>query len=458
MRSSIVKIFLIVGLSTGISCEKLVDPGFPATQLSREAVFSNDLTATSALLAVYTQLEASLFLTNLTNYTGLSADEFSLNSPAAVYQDIYNNNIVPGSNLTDPFWESLFYCIYECNSIIEGVRESKLMTESTKKQLDAEARFLRGFCNFQLVNIYGGIPIITSSDYQTNARIAKSEITEIYKFIERDFLGALQNISADYVSPAGVVTMERVRANQATVKAYLAKLYLYMNNWVKAEEFSNEIISDASRYSMLSNLTDVFLKNSKEQIWQVMPVFKNYNTYTAYNLILFGPPSTVYLDRRLVASFSATDKRRSSWIGMVKSGIDSFYFAYKYKVYQGATLTEYSSMIRLAEVYLIRSEARARLNNLTLSLSDLNVVRQRAGIGLLPDMQPQALIDSLIFERKRELFSENGNRWFDLKRLGLADSVLGRVKGTNWSPTDALYPIPIGEMQKNPLLNQNPGY
>ena len=97
-------------------------------------------------------------------------------------------------------------------------------------------------------------------------------------------------------------------------------------------------------------------------------------------------------------------------------------------------------------------------NKLLESLQDVNVIRNRAGLLNSNANDMASLVSAIIQERRVELFAEWGNRWLDLKRLGLANSVLGLVKGTNWQETDALFPIPFAEIEINNLLNQNPGY
>src|SRR5690606_8094764 len=132
------------------------------------------------------------------------------------------------------------------------------------------------------------------------------------------------------------------------------------------------------------------------------------------------------------------------------------YYPYKYKDRNSINnITEYSMVIRLAELYLIRSEARAMQGNLSGAIEDIDKIRDRSGIKLIENIQPsidsEALLDSIIKERKRELFSEWGHRWFDLKRTGRATKVLG-INNSSWQEADALFPIPEDERMKNPNL------
>ena len=115
-------------------------------------------------------------------------------------------------------------------------------------------------------------------------------------------------------------------------------------------------------------------------------------------------------------------------------------------------------VLRLSEQYLIRSEARARLEKYSEASIDINAIRHRAG---LSDTTAGSIDEFILIvekERQKELFTEWGHRWFDLKRLLRADAVLQPVKGENWQETDKLYPIPASELLSNPNLTQNDGY
>jgi hypothetical protein len=115
--------------------------------------------------------------------------------------------------------------------------------------------------------------------------------------------------------------------------------------------------------------------------------------------------------------------------------------------------------MRLAEQYLIRSEARANLNNIAGAQADLNELRSRAGLPNTQVSDKTAILSAIEQERKSEFFTEWGHRWFDLKRTNRIDAVLIPIK-TQWVPTASLYPIPESEIINNRGLQsaQNPGY
>jgi len=139
-----------------------------------------------------------------------------------------------------------------------------------------------------------------------------------------------------------------------------------------------------------------------------------------------------------------------------------YYYPFKYKLYKiDDAEGEYFMMLRLAEQYLIRSEARTQMNNINGGLDDINVIRTRAGLKEASDLSKDSLLKVILQERRSEFFSEGGHRWFDLKRTGKADEIMQGacvLKGGQWFSYKQLLPIPIDDIRLNPNLTQNPGY
>jgi hypothetical protein len=143
----------------------------------------------------------------------------------------------------------------------------------------------------------------------------------------------------------------------------------------------------------------------------------------------------------------------------------TYYYAYKYKANtafgSSAPVTEWPIELRLAEQYLIRAEARAQQNNLDGAKSDLNVIRSRASLAATTASTQTDVLAAVAHERQVELFTEWGHRWFDLKRAGKIDAVMGvetSKKGGTWAAYKALVPIPASEILIDHNLTQNPGY
>lgn len=230
-----------------------------------------------------------------------------------------------------------------------------------------------------------------------------------------------------------------------------------MKDWKDAETESDSIINRSDLYTLSVDLNQVFLANGNEAIWQLEPVQPGLNTIEGNTFILTSFPNSVALTDSVLSAFEPNDNRRTSWVDSIIVSGQTYYFPFKYKIQAGSPVTEYSMVFRLAELYLDRAEARAAQNNLSGAASDLNMIRNRAGLGNSPAADQNALLSAIQQERRVELFTENGMRWLDLKRTDQATAILGSSK-TGWKPTDTLYPIPLKDIQSDGNLTQNPGY
>ncbi|MGJ8734685.1 MAG: RagB/SusD family nutrient uptake outer membrane protein [Cellulophaga sp.] len=217
-------------------------------------------------------------------------------------------------------------------------------------------------------------------------------------------------------------------------------------------------------HTLEPNVNKVFLKESQETLWQFKSGISIRNTLEGSVLIIQRVPTTegYALTDNLLSAFEPNDLRRANWVGSVTStnGLETLHFAYKYKeplINTRQPILEYSIIFRLAEQYLIRAEARAYLDKIEDVQADLNVIRNRAGLGNTTANTMNGLLDAILQERRIELFTEYGQRWFDLKRTGKAANVLEPLK-PNWQNTHILLPIPETELLANPNLTQNDGY
>lgn len=449
------------------SCEDLIFVPTPATELVQEKVFQDDATALAAMASVYGKLaDGSSFADggqySITLFEALYTDEltsFTSVASSSPRIEFYLNKVTPQNIVVSSTWTRCYEIIYECNRILEGLSLSSKVSLSLQKQLWGEALFIRAFSHFYLMLLFGDIPLVTTSDYRSNSVVSRTAESEIYNQIISDLVGAKETLSDIYPSD------ERVRVNRGAALALLSRVYLYHGDLEKAEIASTEIISNTIQYDLLADLNSVFLKTSKEAIWQLLPAGGAYNyTNEGANFILLAPPTTWALKTELCDAFEHGDLRRKYWVDSLRSdsGLTTWYFSFKYKERQtNATGSEYSMVLRLSEQYLIRAEARAKLNKLVgenSAESDVNTIRIRAGLPNTIASTQDELLNAIEEERRFELFTEWGHRFFDLKRNNRLTTILGVTK-PNWNSADALLPIPQSEMLLNPNLKpQNPGY
>jgi hypothetical protein len=419
-------------------------------------VYSGDAAATSTLLGIYAQMNVSnaAFLGNglITMMAGMSADELQY-FPSTDLQPFVTNQLLSSTAQVSSLWSSGYQYLYYANAAIEGLTASTALTTSVKSRLLGEAKVIRAFNLFYLTNLYGDVPLVTSTDFQVNATLGRAPQATVYQTLISDLIDAETLLPTTYAT-----TGEKTRPNKWAATALLARAYLYTQDWANAEARATSLISTGG-YTLTDDPNNVFLKNSTEAIWQLAPVVANVNTYVgALSIPSANSNPLYYFTDDAPTAFEATDKRQSAWVRSYAYQGKTYNYPYKYKVKSNATVTEYLMMFRLAEQYLIRAEARVQQGNLTGAVADLNVLRSRAGLtALTTTLDKATLLLAVEQERRVELIAEWGHRWFDLKRTNRANAVLG-AKKTTWKSTAALYPVPQSEGLANPNLTQNPGY
>src|SRR5690606_23693439 len=453
--------FLVVIVFT--SCEEFIEIPPPRSDLTRVSVFSNDATAQAAVLDIYYQMGLAGFASGtqlgITYLTALSSDEltnYNVSSFSGQFEQFYQNALTQDGFLVELLWSGPYACIYGANAILESIASADEVSDDVKRQLEGEAKFIRAFCHFYLLNLFGDVPLVLSSDYRVNAKLPRSNSSDVYSQIVADLKAAQELLPNDYEFSNN----ERTRPNRLAATALLARVYLYWGDWVNSESESTKIL-DQGLVSLNEDLSQVFLKNSKEAIWQLSSDYDNPPTFRFSISSPGGVPPNSALSPGLIQEFEVGDLRKDAWTGQVTNGVDTFYYAAKYKASGSVDITEYYMILRLAEQYLIRAEARAHLDNRTGAIADLDAIRSRAGLPLIGNTNPSVSESELLAliekERRVELFTEWGHRWFDLKRTGRSDVELSPIKA-DWQPTDVLYPIPeIQLLNSGSIVTQNPG-
>ncbi|OMP80165.1 hypothetical protein BW716_06120 [[Flexibacter] sp. ATCC 35208] len=463
---------------SNICCERFLDTTVPNTSISSGNVYSNDATAAAVLTGIYTKISSAngsygLFrLNGLSVFGGLLSDELTLyDLNSSNFINFYQNKL-NAQNISADYWGGLYNFLFYVNSAIEGLENAPSLTPPVRQQLMGEAKFLRAFFHFLLVNLYGNACLSTTSDYQINTTLSRTEASTIYEQIVKDLKDAKNLLRVNYVdgSISGTST-ERVRPNLSTAEALLARVYLYMNDYADAELEATNVIHNGL-YDIVP-LNDVFKKNSSETIWALQPVGSGTkaNTIEGRTFILSGsgPNSSsrpVYCSQFLLNAFEDGDKRKEEWLGNISLSNDNttttYYYPYKYKIGAINTSTqEYQVIFRLSEMYLIRAEAKAKQEKFTEAQADLNTIRNRASLPNDNSPNIEILLTNIAHERQVELFAEWGHRWFDLKRTKAVDEVMGMVtpiKGGTWQSDWQFLPILANQLRFDPNLTQTQGY
>lgn len=459
--TSLYRFFPGVFLLLTVSCKKYLNVEPPVDQVTTAQAFADDASATTALRGLYAQMSSSnsFFFANggMTFYTGLTGDEL-LNSKNSKSYAPYASDAIPATDfyLSNYLWLPAYKFIYEANAIIENTTASTAISAPVKAQLIGEAKFIRAFCHFYLLNCFGPIPLATTTSYEVTSSLTRSDSATVYKQIIQDLVDAVG------ILPEAYPTGDKGRVNKWAAQAFLNRVYLYTHDWNDASTGAAAVIGSGA-YSMEA-LSNVYLTSSQEAIFQLLPAYFEDNTAEGYQ---FVPSSAMAkpaysLSAVMMSAFDSGDQRRVEWVDSNIVAGSIYYYPYKYKTRLSTPASEYYVVLRLGEQYLILAEAQAQLGNISAAVQSLDVIRTRAGLVPLAQSNPgidQAdLFQAINHENQVEFFCEWGHRWFDLKRLGMIDAVLGTEKSSVWHPTAALFPIPNEEILANPNLTQNAGY
>lgn len=445
IKIGIIPLLLLIYLS---GCKKLIDVNTPQNQLTTKVVFSDSTSAVSALANIYALFSNTIDGT-YDPYIALYSDELNF-SNSTVQSLEFMHSTISTTNSTDlNIWKNYYFVIYSCNDLINQLSTNSQISPSMAKQLSSEAKFLRAYAYFYLTNLYGAVPLILVTDINVSAVASRSDTLIVYNQIIKDLLDAQSGLPLNYAGDG------KVRANQLAATALLARIYLFQRNWVNAETAASNVIN--SGFYTLDAPENVFLANSNESILQ----FQTQSGFVATSptfIPISGKPQYP-LTNNLLAEFEPGDLRLINW---TKSNLVSnvtYYYPYKYKNRTAnPTSPEYLVALRFGEQYLIRAEARVMQNNLSGAQADLNMIRNRAGLPNTNSNTPSTIENSILHERQVELFTEWGHRFFDLKRTGQANTILGAYKST-WKPnTSLLFPIPQNDIIHDPNLKQNLGY
>lgn len=439
-------------------CDDFTEVGMPVSELNTAAIFEQRNTAYAAMNDVYAKMRENGVLTGKTSGTsremGLYTDEMKwYGSSTSTANNFYNNTVLPSIGTIANWWNFSYSQIYGADCIISGVAASTTLTQEDKDQLTGEAKFVRGMLHFYLLQLYGAVPYVTSTDYKVNSKAPRMPEAEVYQKIIADLEGARALLKADYA------TAERVRPNSFVATALLARVYLYQGAYAQASNSASAVMNNTDLYVLPDDLNSVFLKESSSTIWQFSPRTTTRNTDEGQTFIFNAvPPSNAGLTSLLISSFEAGDQRLTKWIASLTSGESVYYHPFKYKkLASSSPQVEYSIVLRLQEMYLIRAEARTQQGELIGAKEDLNVIRNAAGLENTTAVSKTDLLTAVLHERRVEFFTEYGHRFMDLKRAGKLDDFLSYKP--SWQSTDRLLPLPQKELNLNSTLGaQNPGY
>ncbi|MEL1254125.1 RagB/SusD family nutrient uptake outer membrane protein [Flavobacterium sp. DGU38] len=432
------------------SCESFTEIDPPRNKIVKQDAFADETSANAAVLGIYLQLSSVGFGQGQTTVIlGQSSDEIYKNFDDSSSTQLHTNDLVANNGNIKDLWTSIYAVIGQSNAVLEGLENNTNIPEVKRQQFVSEAKFVRAYCYLYLTQLWGDVPLITTTDWSLNSKAKRTAQAEITALIIQDLKQAAEFL------PETVTN--NIRAKKTVALGLLSRVYLYEKNWSEAQRYAEMTIAGTVGASaILPDASEVFYPESAETIFQIVPQKFYSSSFESTLMHLFGPDHL--LEANLVSDFEDGDLRKTAWVGET----DGNYFAAKYTTnpYETSGRPQYNVLLRAAEQFLIAAEAQAQQSNITGAVENINVIRRRAG---LIEIDAQGLSQSECLsliekERRTELFAEWGHRWLDLKRTGRAAEVLGGITGKNWKAEDALYPIPTTEIRLNPNLTQNKDY
>jgi tetratricopeptide (TPR) repeat protein len=433
-----------LGLS---ACNDLLEPT-PVQQLPTDRAITDAGSARSATIGAYDRVQAYYQL-NWPVLGFLPGEDVRFNGTLNQFLQIDQNQLSADNVLITEAWTQMYQAINGANNVIAAVPgvNDPLLPAAEKNQLLGEAYFLRALVYFDLGRGWGGVPLVlTPTRGKENGQgIRRSTLAQTYDQVLAD-LNEAETLLPDATT--------RNRATKATTRALRARLHLYRQQWTQAETNATQVIGNAN-YSLVTPYrtfsTAPFL--SRESIFEL--TFSNSDANSMWNNWFPSALGGQFNFQPVPAAITllndpAAGGNRSALLATTTIAGANVTYGNLYS--RSAQRDDPSYVLRLAEQYLIRAEARTKQGKLTEALADLNAVRSRAGVPASTAATAEALLLAIENERRIE-FAFEADRWFNLVRTGRAGVVLGVTDQRRW-----LFPIPFNDLVADPDLEQNPGY
>jgi hypothetical protein len=478
-------------------CESFLDPS-PSDVLTPENFYRTSSDAVAATNAVYESTKWSYWLgfwyiSDIATDDIMAGPRFGADGHR-MSDYIFNSTEWPMGDM----WGSAYWIINRANIVLDRV-PGITMDPTLRDRLLNEARFLRANAYFNLVRSFGDVPLLEHEVKSLDAlRVSRAPAADVYALIVGDLQQAMAGLPPSYSSS------DVGRITSGAAQAMLAKVYLTRQDWANAAQTTGQLIA-TGRYTLLPNWKDCFKIATKitnsESIFEI-----NYDglldpgagsVHTLFSLPSGFPGGDAYglmtVAPSLARLFAASDTRGLGGTFITSPYVDALgdtatwsdppatlgpaFLKYLdqsdfQNMHQRAWVRQSNDWIvlRYADVLLMYAEAVNEGGTPVAAMTAeqaLNAVRTRAGIASVSGLSNAAFRDSVWLERRREFVFE-GQRWFDLSRWGILNSVitaktteLGTIspgETTVHGAPSNLLPLPQGELSKNSNLTQNPGW
>ena len=438
------------------SCKKYLEVA-PVNSISDENPIFDLASSQTALRGVYRALgNTGYYGENWVTLSFFPSGDFA-NLTTGGAANLVTVNYRADDSYFSTTWNAIYATINRANGVIAKVPQvnDPQLTDVLRNQYLGEAKFIRALCYFDLARGWGGVQLFLqpTTTVENLPKQARSTLEETYAQVLQDLTDA-----ESLLNPTAPVN--RIRVTKETVWALRARVHLYKKEWALAETYASKVIASPN-YKLVTPYSAWFANNAvatDESIFEL--------EFSAIN------PSTIrsqmqHPSRGGTYRYAPTNKfvqilkdplvsggRRALIDSVNQTGIIQWFG----NLYYRNPPTDPAYILRIAEMYLIRAEARAQLDNVEGSLSDLNAVRKRANVPLSTAAGAAELLLAIENERRVE-FALEAHRWFDLNRTGRAKEVLESINANvKVDPWENVFPIPNLQVQLDPNVAQNPGY
>ncbi len=436
----------------------------PASSVTIDKVYKTASDYNVAVIGCYAKLQSQVnFYTECCEYR---SDNLSLGAPTAGTQDRYDIDHFtekPSNGILSSYWANFNNNVYRCNLLLDQI-DGANFAENLKKQYKGEAMFIRALNYFNMYRIWGGVPatkhVVSAAEALKVARYSDEQMFDL-------IAGDLKEIVDNNYLPETYSSADMGRATSGAAKALLGKVYLTFHKWTEAKDILSQLIGKYQLVSPIAQVFDVDNKNNNEIIFAVHFNKEIEGEGHSYWYNLTNASDDTNQTSSLLNTFPTGDARKDliTYV-QVEKNVRLMNKFYDTKSPTFKTVGNDQILLRYADVLLMYAEA---LNEIqydasegSLALKYLNAVRQRAGISNLTAKQlptQEKFRKGILVERQRE-FPYEGQRWFDLVRMGFAKSVMAE-NGVEIKDYQLLFPIPQQEIEKvgdKSILWQNPGY
>lgn len=435
---------LLATLLFSVSCKKYLQE-VPNNALPTESSITDASTARAAIIGAYDRLQA-YYTSSYPTLGTITTDNVVFNGTLSEYLQLDQNAIPTDNVITVAAYQNIYRAINSANSVIAYVPAvtDPLLTADEKNKILGEAYFIRALSYFDLVRGWGGVQLQLkpTTDLSALKGIKRSSVNQTYDQVLADLIQAEQLLPED--------ANTRSRAQKSAARALRARLHLYRKQWADAENYATQVINN-NKYQLIRPYkafsTAPF--QTAESVFELAYSVNDRNSF--WNLWYpssSGGQFTLKPSDQLVAKLNDanTGGSRKSLI----AGTGTAVYGVLYNT--TTTSTDPSYVIRIAELYLIRAEARAQLSNLAGAKADLDAVRGRSDVPVSTAATQAEFLKAIEDENALE-FAFEAHRWFDLVRTERAGTVLGITDKNYW-----LFPIPFSDVLSDGDVEQNPGY